>query len=80
MKLHPGRRSNAGLPVQAASQLPSLRTSVAEARERVRQGARLVCAYEDPARCASLGLEEAWSLQELEARASSQDDIIFACG
>jgi hypothetical protein len=54
-----------------------------EAQPRVIAGqALLVCAYEDPARCAELRLEGAISLQEFRARRSALprgQEIIFYC-
>ena len=54
-----------------------------EAHARVSAGqALLVCAYEDPVRCAGLRLEGAISIQEFRARRSTlprDQEIIFYC-
>jgi hypothetical protein len=59
------------------------RTSVEDARQAVRSGqALLVCAYEDEAKCRSIGLEGAISLGEFKARADSlprEQAVIFYC-
>ena len=54
-----------------------------EAQARVIAGtALLVCAYDDPARCAEIHLEGAIFIQEFRARRSSlprDQEIIFYC-
>jgi hypothetical protein len=59
----------------------SERISVADARQRVRAGALLVCAYDD-GKCAQHAIEGALTLSELERRASAlpkESEIVFYC-
>ncbi|HSL84100.1 MAG TPA: ArsR family transcriptional regulator [Thermoanaerobaculia bacterium] len=57
------------------------RIDAERARERVRSGeALLVCAYEDEEKCRKLGLEEALTLAELQARDVPRDrELVFFC-
>jgi hypothetical protein len=59
------------------------RISPAEARRRVQHGrALLVCGYEDDAKCRSMALEGAITLNELRQRLASlpkSQDLIFYC-
>ena len=61
------------------------RISVEEARRRTTAGdALLVCAYDDEDKCATMKLEGAITLDQLETKLSPEDDkdleIIFYCG
>jgi hypothetical protein len=59
------------------------RVSVEEARQRARDGAVLVCAYEDEDKCRRMRLEGALTLTELERRApqlARDQELIFYCG
>ena len=59
------------------------RITVGEARERVAAGkALLVCAYDDPARCAPILLAGSLTMQEFRARRASlprEQEIVFYC-
>ncbi len=56
--------------------------SAEEARSRMADGALLVCAYEDRAKCSRIEVDGSISLAELEARLASLDseqEILFYC-
>jgi hypothetical protein len=58
------------------------RISVADARQAVRAGALLVCAYDDDEKCAQHPIEGALTLSELERRAGAlpkESEIVFYC-
>lgn len=57
------------------------RIDAERARERVQSGeALLVCAYDDEEKCRKLGLDEALTLAELQARDLPRDrEIVFLC-
>jgi hypothetical protein len=57
------------------------RIDAERARERVQSGdALLVCAYDDEEKCRKLGLEEALTLADLQARDVPRDrEIVFVC-
>jgi hypothetical protein len=55
---------------------------VVEARQRVRGGVLLVCAYEDEGKCQRLKLEGARTLREVERQMATlprDQEIIFYC-
>jgi hypothetical protein len=58
------------------------RISVEDAREHVKRGALLVCAYDDEEKCHRMKLEGSMTLRELEGRLPSlpkDHEIIFYC-
>jgi len=58
------------------------RIPAAEAREHVRNGALLICAYEDEQKCRQNWLEGAMTMNELKARLISlpkEHELIFYC-
>ena len=56
------------------------RITVQQAREDLKSGAVLVCAYDDDSKCERTGLQGVLSLRDLESRVGSRDrEIIFYC-
>jgi hypothetical protein len=56
------------------------RITVQQAREDLKSGAVLVCAYDDDSKCERNGLQGLLSLRDLESRVGSRDrEIIFYC-
>ena len=58
-----------------------IRIDIDEARRRVQSGqALLVCAYDDEAKCRSLGIDGSKQLAELEAEnVPKTQEIVFYC-
>lgn len=58
----------------------SPRIDVAEAREKISEGALLVCAYDDEQKCASMKLDGSITRQQLERDKPGTDtEIVLYC-
>ncbi len=80
-----GCKSQAGVETEVATPVSysgSAGISVEEARSRVADGALLVCAYPDEAKCELYGIDPAISLTQLEGQLDeigTSREILFYC-